>query len=104
MEDGGTDEQGETIKARAGAVNRRAAPSLYVGARTGTVGGGRCRNPLPYRTDWNLRRGTSAATTRDDQPGLVTFAACRPFGPCATSNSTLSPSCRDLKPLPLIAE
>src|SRR6266513_602748 len=34
---------------------------------------------------------------------LVTSAACGPFWPCTTSNSTLSPSARDLKPLPPIA-
>src|SRR5208282_4168211 len=35
---------------------------------------------------------------------LVTLAACRPFGPLVTSNVTSSPSARDLKPSPLMAE
>src|SRR6266513_5106949 len=34
---------------------------------------------------------------------LVTSAAWGPFCPCTTSNSTLSPSASDLKPLPPIA-
>ena len=29
---------------------------------------------------------------------IVTFAACSPFGPSITSNSTCAPSDRDLKP------
>src|SRR3954471_1678068 len=39
----------------------------------------------------------------DRQLALVTSAACGPFCPCTTSNSTLSPSARDLNPEPLIA-
>src|SRR4029079_387367 len=34
----------------------------------------------------------------------LTFAACRPFGPRVTSNSTRSPSASVLKPSPWIAE
>src|SRR5687768_10989855 len=34
---------------------------------------------------------------------FVTSAACGPFCPCTISNSTLSPSARDLKPLPWMA-
>src|SRR6267143_868035 len=37
-----------------------------------------------------------------DRPAIVqtflTFCACNPLGPCATSNSTLSPSARLRKP------
>lgn len=38
------------------------------------------------------------------QETLVTFAACGPFSPVTTSNSTLSPSCRLLNPFIWIAE
>jgi len=35
--------------------------------------------------------------------GFRTFAACRPFGPCVTSNSTRSPSFRVRNPSMLMA-
>src|SRR5204863_4262672 len=41
--------------------------------------------------------------TEKNQLTLVTSAAWGPFCPCTTSNSTLSPSASDLKPLPPIA-
>src|SRR4030095_13495721 len=37
-------------------------------------------------------------------PRRTTFSAAGPFCPCTTLNSTLSPSSRDLKPPPWIAE
>src|SRR5262249_46154957 len=39
-----------------------------------------------------------------DQETLLTFAACRPFGPCVTSKDTRWPSSSVRKPLPAIAE
>src|SRR6266566_1891774 len=39
----------------------------------------------------------------ESQLTFVTSAACGPFWPWTTSNSTLSPSARDLNPDPLIA-
>jgi hypothetical protein len=38
------------------------------------------------------------------QRTFVTFSAAGPFWPCTTSNSTFSPSARDLNPVPLMAE
>src|SRR5438045_1297644 len=49
------------------------------------------------------RRGFLSGFLKNCQLTLVTSAACGPFWPCTTSNSTLSPSARDLKPLPPIA-
>ena len=37
------------------------------------------------------------------QPAFVTFAACLPFGPSTTSNSTCWPSFKVLKPSPWIS-
>src|SRR5689334_20095454 len=50
-----------------------------------------------------VENGAFIEHERNYQPALVTSAACGPFCPCTTSNSTLSPSARDLKPLPCIA-
>src|SRR5207244_5251185 len=44
-----------------------------------------------------------AAVTTDAAQTLRTFCACNPFGPWATSNSTLSPSARLRKPSAWIA-
>src|SRR5919205_3871156 len=35
---------------------------------------------------------------------MVTFAACRPLGPCTRSNSTVDPSASERKPLDWMAE
>src|SRR5437667_12226552 len=35
---------------------------------------------------------------------MVTFAACRPLGPCTRSNSTVAPSASERKPLDWMAE
>ena len=52
----------------------------------GDLGGNRKRRELDWFTPFYENRAR-------DQAGLLTFAACGPFGPWTISNSTGSPSC-----------
>src|SRR5690606_10666281 len=72
------------------------------------LAGGRfsASNQPPRCTKGPPRQGQPLRTGSDpkDQPSFATFSAAGPFWPCTMSNSTRSPSLRDLKPDPWIDE
>src|SRR2546425_1112769 len=65
-----------------------------------------CSAALRSNSRPSIRRGRTARRRRRTvaQASLLTLAACRPLGPCVTSNVTRCPSSRVRKPEPAIAE
>src|SRR5450756_997018 len=64
--------------------------------------GGNIRDAQPGKSP-QYGPGTCLGSGVSDQPLTWPSFACGPLSPCTTSNSTRSPSLRDLKPEPMIA-